>query len=351
MRERSKHREGWTRRGLLAGGLATLAAPGLLRAADDHLDGATLRLILSTEGGGSMEFAGRLLAKHLGALLPNTRIAVELNGRANGRLAGLELWQSPPDGRTLGMPNSNLIYADLLGEEALPFALLGFDWVGSLTQDRRFVALSRRSGVDGIEALLARREPLLLAAVAMTSGHSIDAFMLNGALGTRIKPVPGYSSGQRVTAMIAGETDCAIGTFESLLPVLEAGAADLVLALNEGPVPPPYAAPPLLADRLPAEKRWVVDLVDSQCGLGRAVAAPPGTDPARLARLRDLFDQVVASPAFLAEAAAQGLTVEPTAGQALAERLRGFQERHDELAPAFQALVACGRALAGGGGC
>lgn len=338
------------RRAVLLGGLGALALPRSL-SADDFLADATLRLIVSSSGGGSMESAGRLFARHLQARLPATRVAVELMGKANGRVAGLTLWQAKPDGLTLGMLNSNLIYSRLTGEEDLPFDLLGFDWVGSLTRDRRLLAVSLRSGLDSVEALLARREPLLLAAVAFTSGHATDAFMLNGALGTLIRPVPGYSAGQRLTAMISGETDCAIGSFESLQPLLEAGAARLLLALNQGPLPAPHVPPPQLVSYLPTDRRWVVDLVDAQCALGRSVAAPPGIDPARLARLRALFDEIAADPAFVAEATAAGMHVEPTGGDALGPLLRQLREREADLATDFRALIACGRALAEGGGC
>ncbi len=337
------------RRVLLGAALGSLVLPQRVLAEGNFLGGQSVRMIVSTGAGGTGEQTARLFVKYLERRLPDTRFVVELINRANGRVAALTLWEAEPDGLTLAFLNSNLIYAQLLGEEDLPFDLLRFDWLGSLTQDRRVLVVAERTGLTDIAAVLARKEPLLAASVATTSGHTIDALVLNGALGLWIQSVPGYSGGQRSLALISGETDCMLGTFTSVFPLLEDGTARMVLRLNGAPLPPPYDQVPTLASLLPPSRRWVVELIEAQCQLGRGIAAPPGMPADRLERLRALFDAVAADPDFVAEARSVGLEVDTSPGAGIAATIQDLLVDRSSLSSDLQALLACGRSRAESG--
>lgn len=338
-----------SRRAVLGFGLALALLPRALRADSGFLAGQTLRVLISTGAGGPGELIGRLFVKYLEARLPDTRISVELLNRANGRLAALTLWEAEPNGLTIGFINSNLLYAQLLGEEALPFDLLRFDWLGSLTQDRRVLVVGERTGLADLAAVRAHEGPLLAASVATTSGHTIDALVLDAVLGLRLQPVPGYSGGQRALALVSGEADCMLGTFFSVYPVLQDGTARLILRLNAAPLPAPYDTVPVMADLLRPEHRWVVELIEAQCQLGRGIAAPPGLPADRLLALRALFDSIADDPAFAAEAGTLGVEIDPSPGDSIAATIGRLIGEGASLSNDLQALLACGRLRAESG--
>lgn len=345
----------WTRRGLLAAAGALAAGP-ILRpaaaaAADDYLAGATLRIVSSTTAGSPGELLARIAMRTIERLVPGCRVVVEIVAGANGRIAAKDLWFGEGDGLHLALLNSNLLFAQLLGEEELPFDLLGFDWVGGFTVDRRVMIVSHRSGIETLEQLRAREAPLLFPGVATTSGHVIDGQMLNAALGLRLKSVTGYRSAQRATAFLSGEVEGLLGSYESVLPMLEADAGRILLRMSDGALPAPWNEVVRLSELLPPERQWVAGLIESQCRLGRGFAAPPGTEPARLQRLRALFAALVADPQFQQEIAATGMSLEPTEGPALRQVIDGLLESNRHLADDFRALLACGRLRENGGDC
>src|SRR6202008_1740428 len=62
------------------------------------------------------------------------------------------------------------------------------------------------------------------------------------------------------------------------------------------------------------EDRAVIDLIFASARMGRPLAAPPGVPADRVAALREAFQQVMHDPAFLREAEAASITVDPVRG-------------------------------------
>ena len=89
-----------TRRSILAGGLAALAAPGLAWAQQGWRPGRPVRIITPFPPGGTLDVIARLLAEPLGALLGQA-VVVENRTGAGGNIAAAAAIQAEPDGHSL----------------------------------------------------------------------------------------------------------------------------------------------------------------------------------------------------------------------------------------------------------
>jgi len=331
------------RRGFLTAGVA--AALPLPVAADDRfLDQATLRILIPNSVGGGTDRLGRLYARHLERRLPSTRIAVETLTGGNGRLAALEAWQARPDGLTLILPSSSLIYVELLGQEALPFRLAGFSWIGSFAGEQRALLVSAAARERTLAALLRGERPWLLAADGATSSHYIDALLLNALTGSWIRPVTGYDGGARSLAVINGEVELLINSVESMLPLLEDGAGSLVLRMGRAPLAAPFEAVPWLGELpLAPGREALVDAVTLHSDCGRPLATTPNVPPERLAVLRSLFADISVDPDFIAEAVVERVSVQPVSGEQVTANFAALEQHHAAVRDLFRNAVACGQ--------
>src|ERR1700722_6636250 len=79
---------------------------------------------------------------------------------------------------------------------------------------------------------------------------------------------------------------------------------------------------PLLSDFAGnAEDRTTLDFISRSVSIGRAIGTTPGVPAARLATLRKAFDDTLADPDFLAEAAKEGALIAPMDGATLQQSI------------------------------
>lgn len=126
----------------LAAGGCTHASPA---AADAHafFAGKTLTYIVATEAGGGYDTYGRLVSQYIGQQL-RVRTVIVKNVAGGGHIIGAnELYRARPDGLTLGMFNSGLIYAQLLGRRGFQARLDQMSWVGKAGGEPRVLITSK----------------------------------------------------------------------------------------------------------------------------------------------------------------------------------------------------------------
>ena len=346
------------RRGFLRlGGGAALAALlpyGRPRAAaGDYLAGERLRVVIASDAGSGNDAVARLFTEHLRPLLPDTEITLENIGGGGGRLAEKLLFESPPDGLTIAFLRSSMFYRILYAPQDYPYDLSSFSWLGSLSRERRVLLTTLKSGIVDLESLRAFDGPVRLALDSVSATSYQEALYLNVMLGTRLTPVPGYDGGGRNLAILNGEVEGRIANYESVLPLIEAGAATIALRINGTPLPPPFEGVALLHE-LPIDPQydWLRRVMQAEADLGRIVAAAPGVPPERLQRLTELFFAVAGDPDFRAAALGMGLLVEPRDGATLQAGFAELPPRSAETVAKLEAMKACGLRLAeGAAGC
>src|SRR4051812_36141253 len=180
--------------------LATIAGAALLlsatasQAADlNQFKGKTITYIVATGPGGGYDTYGRLIARYLQKYLPGSRIVVR-NVPGAGHIVGANtIYAAKPDGLTIGMFNTGLIYDQLLKRDGVLFDLNRFSWIGKAANDTRVLMLSRTGGFKSVDDLLKAKAPIKFAAAGVGSAAYNDTRILADALHLNVQIVPGFT--------------------------------------------------------------------------------------------------------------------------------------------------------------
>ncbi len=276
-----------TRRGLLAGAAAGLAAPAL--AQQDGWPRGPIRLVAPYPPGGTIDAVSRLFQPGLQAEL-GTPVVVENRAGAGGTMGTAHVARSAPDGQTFVlvfdshvtnpalMPNRGFDSA----RDLAPITLIGTTALLIATPKAR----AWQSFPQVVDA--ARRGPPEAISCA-TNGNGTMAHLvlaqMQGILGVQFLHVPYGGGGPLATAAAGNQTDIAMGA--AALSGHVASGLVRPLAQTGARRSAKYPDVPTLADcGVPG-----IDAV-SFCGL----LAPAGTPEPILRRVREVMIRVAETP-------------------------------------------------------
>jgi len=280
--------------------------------------GKTLTYIVATEAGGGYDTYGRLVSQYIGQQL-GVRTVVVKNVPGGGHIVGTnELYRARPDGLTLGMFNSGVIYAQLLGRRGFVARLDQMSWVGKAGGEPRMLVTSKQSGFRSLDDMRRAGRPILMGAGGVGTEGYIEATLLAHAIGLQTKVVLGLATRDGQLSMMRGETEAQFVSATAGRPILDGGYGYAVMRVGSGAGVDdrlPDAASVVTTD----DGRRLVALIQSVVTLSRWTAGPPGIPAERLAVLRAAHAAALNDPAFLAAAKKLDLLILPMDGAVLAE--------------------------------
>jgi tripartite-type tricarboxylate transporter receptor subunit TctC len=189
------------------------------------------------------------------------------------------------------------------------------NWLGNVSSQHGTCFTWHTSPVRTLDQ--AKSREVTVAATSSVANVGTLPQILNVLIGTKFKLVAGYSTGGMRLALERGETDGICGlSFATLMAAQGDWIAQKKInflaqtGLEKNPALPDV---PLVSDYAKdAADRMIFHMLDYREILGRPYVAPPGVPAARLAALRQAFDETMRDPEFIAEAQRLGMTVEPT---------------------------------------
>jgi tripartite-type tricarboxylate transporter receptor subunit TctC len=294
----------------------------------------------------------RLFMRYFSPLFPNTRTDVESVPEADGRLAAKRIFESKADPIEIGMFETSLLYAAMLGEDTSGYDFAKFHWLGKLATDPRLLIVTKDSGIKSLSDLQARKEPVIVPTSSMTSRSTVEVLILNALLDLPLKPVPGFTGGsERMLALMNGEGQALASSYPGLRTLVEEEGAIPILRLTNFVLPTVDENVPLLRDVAPKPVSPIVDLIELSGQLGRPIAAPPNIAADELAALREGFNRVVGDPAFIAEAAKLKLPIDPAPGAEVEDKIVALFGRKEQVGVDLTTLTTCGQKRADGIAC
>jgi tripartite-type tricarboxylate transporter receptor subunit TctC len=308
--------------------LLALAAATLLpvcAAAADFYQGKQVTIVVGFTSAGTYDATARLFARHLGKYLPGKPSVIVRNMPGAGSLvAANSLYSSAPkDGTTLGVIGGGVVLEPLLGNAQANYDPRRFNWIGGRTRDNFLCLVWHTVPVQTLQDVT-RRETIV-GATGPGSRTLTYPKALNELLGTKFKIVPGYPGGNEITlALERGEVEgyCgwALGSIKTRAPDwLRDGKirplAQFTLAKTADLPNVPLATELARNDR----ERQAIEFFAADSVLAWPLMAPPDLPAERLAELRAAFDAMTKDPELLAEAAKQGLDVDPVSGAEIAD--------------------------------
>jgi tripartite-type tricarboxylate transporter receptor subunit TctC len=310
-------------RAIAAAGLvlaAAFAPPAEAQSAEEFFRGKQISLIIGFPPGGSYDLTARTAATFLPRYIPGNPVIVAktLPGVAGVKAGNFLASQAPRDGLTIGMISQGAALTQALRDPAVEFDARALGWLGRLATGVQVTEVWHTVPVKTIADAMKRE--VVLAAASAGSTTDVMPRLMNRMIGTRFKIVKGYN-GLNATAMAMerGETEGCHDAVDSLMFIRPDWLRDKKITVlvqygqERHPVLPDV--PTMVELGKTAEDRQLLALFGSTAELGRALTAPPGLPPERLAVLRRAFSAMVADPVFKEEVAKRKMELRPMSGE------------------------------------
>lgn len=323
---------------------AMIAAPttGAL-AADSGVSfaGKTVTIYIGFGAGGGYDGYARLVAKHLGDHLPGHPgvIAENMPGAGSMRLANWLYNVAPKDGTAIGEISRAVPFFPLIvgKQSGAQFDAAKFGWIGSANSEISTCVAWKGTGFESFEDL--RGKQMILGGDGPSADSEQFARLMNGAFGTKIKIISGYSGGHDLNlAMERGEIQGRCGwSWSSIksshMDWIKDGTVNVLVQMGTANAPGLKDVPHLSRFATTDEQKKELDLVLARQPLGRPFLAPAGVSEDVLATFRKAFSETMKDEAFLADAKQQHLDIDPVSGtdvQSIVERV--YNNTSPELA-------------------
>ncbi len=286
-----------------------------------------ITMLVGSGAGGGYDVYARSFARYWTNHIPGHPDIIAKNmPAAAGLAAASTLYNSADrDGSVIGAFTNGAPMDPLFGDPGAHYDPLQFKWLGSIGKLENVCATWHTSPVKTIAA--ARQRQVIVAAAGASSNTAIVPKMLNALIGTKFKVIAGYDPGSGLTmAVESGEAEGICGLSWSTMKAsrphwVQDHLLNVIVQLGLTKLrdlPDVPSALDLISD---PESKQVMELILMRQEAGRPFAAPPGTPAARVAALRQAFQETLADPGFIAEAEKTQLEIDPLTGQEIEKML------------------------------
>lgn len=299
-----------------------LCLSGSAALAQTNWQGKQISIIVGFSPGGTYDAMARLYARHIGRHLSGNPSAIVRNmPGAGSKVAANHIYSgAAKDGTVLGIVGGNVAIEPLLatGKAKATYDSRQFAWIGGRSRDNILCLVWHTAPVKSIEDLKTRET--VVGATGPGSRTLTNPKVLNDQVGTRFKIVSGYPGGNEITlALEKGEVEGYCGWALGSIKQRKAKW------LAEGKIRPlvnfslkgtdELKGVPLAHELAKSELgKNAIRFLEADSVLAWPMLAPPGMSPEVVKELRAAFDRVNVDPELKADAARQGLEIDPVTG-------------------------------------
>ena len=304
--------------------------------------GRTVSIYIGFGGGGSYDFYGHLIARHMGKHIPGnpTVVAQSMPGAGSFKLANWLTSVAPKDGTAMGIVSQAVALEEALGSQGVQYKAREFNWIGRATSVIEIVMTGEKARtLDD-----AYMTEVMIGGTGPGSPSEGYPKLLNAAAGTKFRIIAGYpASAEVLLAMEKGEVDAAFTSFGSLTAYHQDWLDQKkVHLLAQGTVARSQELPDVPAvgelGKTPEDRR-MLQLYASTADIGRSFIAPPGLPPERVAVLRAAFDATMNDPEFRAEVARVKAEFHPLPGAEVQKLIEATAQTPPEIIARMKGLL------------
>jgi tripartite-type tricarboxylate transporter receptor subunit TctC len=306
---------------------------------DAFYKGKTVSIYIGFAAGGSYDYFGRLLARHLGKHLPGnpTVIAEAMPGAGSFTAANYLYARAARDGTVLGIVSQTLAIEEALGTPSVQYKASKFNWIGRAASVNEVSFTFHTSNIRTIQDAVARETTM----ASTGAGSPSEAYLklLNSVAATKFKLVGPYpASNDSILAMERGEVDGAFTSYNTLKVAhqdwLRDKTVNILVQYGERSAELPDV--PFAVDLAKTDDdRALMAFYVSSEQIGRAFLAPPEIPPYRVMMLRKAYDEAMQDPQFLSEIEKSRSEFNPLPG----EKLQKLVATASEVSPAIVARI------------
>ncbi|WP_376097395.1 Bug family tripartite tricarboxylate transporter substrate binding protein [Roseomonas sp. CCTCC AB2023176] len=304
-----------------------LSAPALAQAQPaGGWPGKPVRIIVPAPGGaGTADTVARIYAQEMEKRV-GQRVLVDNRGGANGNIGAAAAARSAPDGYTLLWSWAGTLATNPALYPDLPFdPVRDFDPIILVGNVPNILVVNRDLGPRDMEAFtrFARANPGAINFGSTGNGSSMHLAgeLYKSLTRTQMTHVPYTAPAAAVTDLLSGRIQVMFNLITGAAPQVRAGSVVPIAVLSD------RRAPQLPDVPTTAE----VGMPGLVFGTWFGVLAPKGTDPAVIARVNALSNEILADPEAKAKLEQAGLETYGGPPERLATFLREEIERHAAL--------------------
>ncbi|MDB5643092.1 MAG: tripartite tricarboxylate transporter family receptor [Hyphomicrobiales bacterium] len=336
-----------TRTILLALAWACAAAPA---AAADFYKDKVVSIVTSTGPGGTYDTMARLFSRHLGKHIPGRPSFIIRNMPGGGNVIATNHMYNiaPKDGLTIATVHNAMPLNQVLGGTGVAYESDKFIWLGSTGPENSVIVVRSESGFTKLED--ARQNEINLGSTGAGSGLTLLPLAMNRVLGTRFKIIMGYKSSEELNlALDRGEVQARAFSYSSIISQHPDWIAkkkfNFIAQIGTKRLHDLPDVPLITELAKTDDELGVLRLISSPPGLGQPYLAPPGTPADRVAILREGLAKTMRDEAFVKEAAALTLDVDPMSAEEVTEIVRSVVHASPEVVQKTRALLGEGGGL------
>ena len=302
----------------MTGALALAASSASAQTGADFYKDKTLTYIAATSPGGGYDLYGRLVAEFMQKHLHGSTFVVK-NVPGAGHIVGANtIYASKPDGLTIGIFNTGLIYNQLLAAPGVKFDLAKMSWIGKAASDPRVITIATQSPIKSFKDLQNSKETVNFAVGGIGSATYIESMMLTNVMKLPVKVLTGYSGGDDQLAVRRSEITGSVASRSSWEQFVKNGYGKFVAQIGGSQTDVPQLA--TMVDDPTAKA--VIALIQSQGDIGRLTAGPPGIPQDRLDALRAAYKAAMEDKELLAKAEKLQVPIDPLYGDDVLNRVK-----------------------------
>jgi hypothetical protein len=337
----------------LAFAFACISQSSFADPVEDFYKGKQIQLIVGYEPGGGYDIYARLIARHLGRLMPGTPgvIVQNMPGAGSLRSANYIYTVAPKDGTALAAFALTIPLMGVLGGNAnVQFDSRKFTWLGSPTSgqnDSYMLWIRKDAKVKSLSDALKKDGPqLILGGLAEGSFETDVATLMRKTIGLNFKMVTGYTGAGGLN--LALEQKEIEGRFTGLSSILLTNPKWLAADSNMMPLlqfarttriasfPDVPLASEMAKDDL---SRQLIELAEISFVLSRPLVAPPDIPADRAKALQKAFLDLSKDQDFLADAALLKLDISPVGADLAMNLLDKLAQAPIELKDEIRTLL------------
>ena len=309
--------------------------------------GKTVIITIGFAPGGSYDYFGRLVARHLGGHLPGnpTVIAEQMPGAGSFTAANYLFARAPRDGTVLGIVSQTVAIEEVLGTSGVQYKAAQFNWIGRATSVNEVSLTFHSSNTKTIRDAIAYETTM--ASTGAGSPSETYLKLLNDVARTRFKLVGPYpASNDAMLAMERGEVDGAFTSYNTLKVSRQDWLREkkINILVQYGERSAELSDVPFAVDLAKTEEdRQLMAFYVSSEEIGRAVLAPPETPADRIAVLRKAYDETMRDPQFLAEIDQSHSEFSPLSGDKLQRLVAATADVPPTLVARIRGIIGIGR--------
>jgi tripartite-type tricarboxylate transporter receptor subunit TctC len=309
--------------------------------------GKTVIVYIGFAPGGSYDYFGRLVARHIGRHLPGnpTVIAQSMPGAGSFTAANYLYARAPRDGTALGIVSQTVAIEEALGTSGIQYKVSQFNWIGRATSVNEVSLTFHSSNTKTIRDAIAHETTM--ASTGAGSPSETYLKLLNAVAATRFKLVGPYpASNDAMLAMERGEVDGAFTSYNTLKVSrqdwLRENKINILVQYGERSADLPDVPYAVDLAKTEADRQLMGFYVSSE-QIGRAFLAPPEMPAESVAVLRKAYDETMRDPQLLAEIDQSHSEFNPLSGDKLQRLVAATADVPLTLVARIRGIIGIGR--------